>query len=206
MYQPKKYQKKDHNYIFNFIQSHPFATFVINGNRLLATHIPVLTEGDAENFRLFGHIANHNQQFQYLKDGTEALVIFQGPHAYVSSSWYKQKDISTWDYSAVHVNVRLKLQSTSELEENLKSLVKHFEKDQDNPLYYNEIPDGIVNDHLPQITGFWCEPFKVDAIAKLHQGFDKEDISRVTSHLEKQQGCQASALSKDIKKEHNAGN
>lgn len=206
MYQPKKYQKKDRNYIFNFIQKHPFATFIINGNRLLATHIPVLTKGDFNKFRLYGHIANHNEQFNYLCDGLEALLIFQGPHAYVSSSWYREKNISTWDYSAVHVNVRLKLQSPEELEESLQNLVAHFEKEQQDPLYYKNIPDGIINDHLPQITGFWCEPEKIEAIAKLHQGFEKEDITRITNKLEEQQNCLAKALSFDLKKEHNEGN
>ena len=90
MYQPKKYKKKDPQYIFDFIQAHPFATFILNGSRILATHIPVLPEGNAKEFRLYSHIANHNEQFSCLKDGAEALLIFQGAHGYISSSWYKE--------------------------------------------------------------------------------------------------------------------
>ena len=85
------------------------------GQEILATHIPVLIKGTPGDFTLYGHIAQANEQYEFLKDGLEALVIFQGPHAYVSSSWYKEKNISTWDYSAVHVNVKLKLQSREEL-------------------------------------------------------------------------------------------
>ncbi|HET8753147.1 MAG TPA: FMN-binding negative transcriptional regulator, partial [Salinimicrobium sp.] len=87
MYQPKKYKKEDPQYIFDFIKNHPFASFVLNGKHLLATHIPVLAEGNPENFTLFSHIANHNEQFPHLKDGAEGLIIFQGADAYVSSSW-----------------------------------------------------------------------------------------------------------------------
>jgi len=202
MYQPRKYRKDDPKFIFKFIQDHPFATFIINGNRLLATHIPVLTKGTAKDFMLFSHIANHNEQFKYLENGTEALLIFQGPHAYISSSWYQEKDISTWDYSAVHINVKLKIQSREELENSLQELVATFEKSQEEPLYYKDIPQKMLDDHLPLITGFWCEVQEIQAIAKLHQGYDKKDIESVTSHLEKQQNNLNSALSENIKKEH----
>jgi len=201
MYQPKKYLKDKPKYIFEFIRTHPFATFILNGNRILATHIPVLTEGNAEKFCLYSHIANHNEQIPYLKDGTEALLIFQGAHGYISSSWYREKDISTWDYSAVHVNVKLKIQTREELEKSLQKLVAHFETPQTKPLFYKDIPKQMLEDHLPQITGFWCEPFKVEAVAKLHQGAHKEDINSVTKNLEGLDDPLASELSRNIKTE-----
>jgi transcriptional regulator len=200
MYQPTKYKKDDADFIFRFIQHHPFATFILNGDRLLATHIPVLTKGSAQDFRLFSHIANHNEQFEFLKDGTEALLIFQGADGYVSSSWYKEKDISTWDYSAVHLNVKLKKQSREELEESLRELVARFENPQKKPLYYQDIPKKMRENHLPLITGFWCEVEKIQGITKLHQGYDKEDIDSITTHLDNQPETQE--LSNNIKKEH----
>lgn len=202
MYQPKKYTKDDPEFIFKFIKQHPFATFIINGDRLLATHIPVLTKGTARDFVLYSHIANHNEQINYLKNGVKALLVFQGPHAYISSSWYKEKDISTWDYSAVHVNIKLKIQTREELEESLKELVATFERPQEDPLYYKDIPKPMLKEHLPLITGFWCEVEEIQGIAKLHQGYDKEDIASVTAHLEKQDNSLSSELSKNIKKEH----
>lgn len=202
MYQPKKYKKKDPNYIFDFIEAHPFATFVLLGERLLATHIPVLITGTPGNFTLYAHIANHNEQFSYLKDGLEALLIFHGAHSYVSSSWYKEKDISTWDYSAVHVNVKLRIQTSEELESSLEDLVAKFEKKQNHPLYFREYPRDMVEEHLPLITGFWCDPFKVEAVAKHHQGFDKDNIESVTLHLEQTDDPLAKQLSRDIKEEN----
>ncbi len=202
MYQPRKYKKKDPDYIFDFIQEHPFATFVLYGERLLATHIPVLLKGSAEKFTLYSHIANHNEQFDHLQDGVEALIIFQGAHDYVSSSWYKDKDISTWDYSAVHVNVQLRLQSQDELADSLRNLVHRFEKGQKDPLYFDDLPRELIDDHLPRITGFWCEPFKIEAIAKLHQGMDEDDVRSVIKHLEVGPSPLSCPLSKNIQKEH----
>ncbi|HET8887171.1 MAG TPA: FMN-binding negative transcriptional regulator [Salinimicrobium sp.] len=200
MYQPKKYKKENQEYIFEFIKNHPFATFVINGNRLLATHIPVLPKGISTDFILFGHISKHNEQFQYLKNGAEALLVFQGANAYVSSSWYNEKDISTWDYSAVHVNVKIKVQSEEELKDSLEKLVFHFEKNQEKPLYLKNIPKKIVDLNFPNIIGFWCEPFKIEAIAKLHQGFEREDVESVVAHLEADKN--SVEISENIKKEH----
>ncbi|WP_424492404.1 FMN-binding negative transcriptional regulator [Salinimicrobium sp. GXAS 041] len=200
MYQPKKYRKEDPAYIFEFIKQNPFATFVMQGKQLLATHIPILVQGKPEDFTLYGHIANHNEQYESLKDGEEALLIFKGADGYVSSSWYQEKDISTWDYSAVHVNVRLKLQSRNELENSLEKLIAHFEEGQEKPLYYHELPKQMVEDHLPHITGFWCEPIRIQAVAKLHQTYGKQDVHSVVEHL-KTRG-ETSALAKDIEEEN----
>ena len=113
MFRQKKYLKQDPQYIFDFIQNHPFATFILNGEELLATHIPVLLKGTPEKFLLYGHIAEANEQYKFLKDGLEALLIFHGATRHMFPlPGIKNIDISTWDYSAVHVNVKLKLQTT----------------------------------------------------------------------------------------------
>ncbi|WP_034918634.1 FMN-binding negative transcriptional regulator [Gillisia sp. CAL575] len=205
MYQPKKYKKQDPEYLFDFINEHPFASFVLKGERLMATHIPVLIEGNFQNYKLYAHIANHNEQLEFLKDEVEALMIFQGAHGYVSSSWYQDKDISTWDYSAVHVNVKLKLQTNEELQTSLLNLVHRFEKNQANPLYYNDIPKQMLEDHLPLITGFWAEPIKIEGVAKLHQSYNKKDVESVITHLNEGDAL-SKELSKNIREENNGSN
>lgn len=207
MYQKKRYVKRDLVTIFDFINKHPFGTFILKGERLLGTHIPVLTEGRPDQFRLFGHISDHfNQQKKYLKNGTEALLIFQGPQAYISSSWYEKKSISTWDYSTIHVNATITVQSEEELRESLKKLVDHFEKKQEKPLYYDEIPEKMIDAQFPHITGFWAEPFHVEAVAKLHQGYKKEDVESTITHLEEQDDPVAEQLAESIRKEHDLNN
>ncbi|TBW29936.1 FMN-binding negative transcriptional regulator [Gramella sp. KN1008] len=202
MYRPPKYRKDEKEFIFSFIENNPFASFILNGKRLLATHIPVLAEGNAENFRLYSHIANHNEQKEFLKDGAEALLIFHGPHAYVSSSWYKEKDISTWDYTAVHVNARIRMQTSEELEASLERMVERFENKQESPLYYKDIPERMLKEHLPLITGFWLEPFKTEGIAKLHQAYAKHDVEAVTRQLDASDSYRERELSAAIKKEN----
>lgn len=199
MYQPKKYLKQDQAYIFKFIQQHPFATLVIQGTDLLATHIPVLVKGTSTSFQLYSHIANHNEMHSFLKNNTKVLLIFQGAHGYISSSLYQEKDISTWDYSAVHISANIQLQSLSELKTSLAQLVNHFENKQEQPLTYNNLPTQMVEDHLPLITGFWLKPYQIKAIAKHHQGAKITDVKNVMKHLAKEGNHQ---LAEDLKKEH----
>lgn len=205
MYQPNKYKKQDPDYLFKFLEQHPFASFILKGKQFLATHVPVLLEGNPQNFRLYSHIANHNEMLKYLVNDTEALLIFQGAHGYISSSWYEEKDISTWDYSAVHVNVKLKLQTREELESSLDNLVHKFGNDQDKPLYYKDIPKRMLQDHLPLITGFWAEPVKIEGVAKLHQSYKKRDVESVIRHLD-EGDAMSKELANKIREENNGDN
>jgi len=183
MFCPRTYQKKETDYHYQFIQDHPFATMVIQGEGLVATHIPVLTKGTKNAFHLVGHIAKSNPQASHLKDGMEALFIFQGPHAYVSSSWYDYNDISTWDYSAVHVRASLQLQTAVQLETSLQKLVYRFEKEQDNPTFYHDLPPSLLQEHLPFIVGFTAQPIAIEGIAKYHQDVSADTRERICNKL-----------------------
>ena len=189
MYQPYKYKNNDPSFIYNFIQQHPFATVVLQGNHLLATHIPVLVEGTPENYRLYAHIANHNPMREFLVDNQEMLLIFKGPDAYISSTWYSIPEVPTWDYTAVHINAKLQLQSDAELQTALEKLIDYFEKDLENPLSSKAVPQQIWDDNFKGITGFWLEPFRAVGIEKLHQGFKKEDVKNIVEQLKSDSGC-----------------
>lgn len=206
MFQTDKYKKKDKDFIYQFMLKYPFATLITCEKELKATHIPILRKNDAEVLCLYGHIANHNEQLKDIISEGKALLIFKGPDSYISSSWYTKKDISTWDYSALNINCRIKIQTQEELIKCLKKLVYHFEKDKANPVFYQDLPENLIDDHLSKITGFWLYPEKIQGIAKLHQGFKKEDIYNITEELEKQGDSQAYEVSRQLKKIHGTDN
>lgn len=189
MYQPAPYQLSDRQNQITFIKKHPFATLVIQGVNLLATHIPVLVESRvAENngLRLFGHIANHNNMLPFLDDRKEVLTVFQGVQGYISSSWYEHEDISTWNYQAVHVNGIIKRQTEAELRLCLSQLVNRFESEQPSPLLYEHLSEKIINEHIHRITGFWIEPLQVSGINKMSQTLSQSDFDSTLAHLKKQ--------------------
>jgi transcriptional regulator len=68
-----------------------------------ATHLPFQVEGRGSSGYLLGHLARANPQWRHFAAGTEALVIFQGDHAYISPSWYSSHpNVPTWNYMVVH--------------------------------------------------------------------------------------------------------
>ena len=207
MYKPKKYLVENKEKLKEFIDEHPFALFVTEKEGLCATHIPVLSQPiENDDFILFSHIAKHNEQLAHLSDGAEALIVFQGAHGYVSSSWYDHPNISTWDYSAVHVNAKIRLQDQAQLRASLDMLVHRFEKDQENPVYMDDLPDDIIDSHLPRIVGFYLEPTKIQGIAKLHQGYSQENIQSIISHLKERKADMDRILIGNLKNEHKSNN
>ena len=85
------------------MQQHSFATLVSSlDGTLVATHIPIVTQMTGESITLYSHVARANPQWQAF-DEAESLVIFSGPHAYISPTLYeKRQSVPTWNYVAVH--------------------------------------------------------------------------------------------------------
>ena len=90
------------------IMTNGFATLTsLHQGSLTATHLPLLLSEDKTE--LIGHFATANSQWVDL-EGQEILVIFQGPHCYISPSWYEtQETVPTWNYVTVHVKGRVQL-------------------------------------------------------------------------------------------------
>jgi transcriptional regulator len=105
MYVPKTFAIDDVPLLHDFMQQFNFATLVTQrGGELIASHLPFVLDRTVEPYgTLRAHLAIRNPQLADLKSGAEALVIFQGPHTYVSPTWYvKPENVPTWNYTAVH--------------------------------------------------------------------------------------------------------
>jgi len=108
MYRPPAFREDRLEVLHAAIRAHPLATLVTAGPAgLEANHIPFLIEDGGSFGVLRGHLARANGQLEALRAGAEALVIFQGPQAYVSPAWYAAKAesgkvVPTWNYVAVH--------------------------------------------------------------------------------------------------------
>ena len=103
MYIPGYTRHDDEADLLALIKEYPFATLVTaSGGRPFATHLPVMAETTGNDLVLLSHMARANPQWQYFT-GDDALVIFQGPHALVSSALYESRpNVPTWNYAVVH--------------------------------------------------------------------------------------------------------
>jgi transcriptional regulator len=108
MYLPRQFQEQDPERLLAFMRRHSFATLVtVEDGVPFATHLPFLVEpGSARpGGRLLAHMARANPQWRAFSQDRDVLVIFQGPHTYVSPSWYvTEPNVPTWNYAVVHQN------------------------------------------------------------------------------------------------------
>src|SRR5262245_59726970 len=127
MYIPTAFRAKDRAALYDLIERHGFGTLVtiVDGSPF-ATHLPLVL--DRTRDVLLGHVARANPHWHTMNGPSEALVIFQGPHAYVSPSWYTTAPaVPTWNYAAVHVYGVPRLLDEAGLIDLLGRLVDQYE-------------------------------------------------------------------------------
>src|ERR1700690_2865826 len=106
MYIPKSFEVTDSSTLHEFIETYSFGTLVtIAGEQPIATRIPlILDRTSGRHGTLLGHVARANPQWRPFDGDRQCLVMFDGPHAYVSPTWYATSPaVPTWNYATVHV-------------------------------------------------------------------------------------------------------
>lgn len=165
------------------IRAISFGTLLTHANGgFVATHLPF--EVDAQptpNGTLLGHISRANPQWREVGAGIPALAIFQGPHAYVSPSWYpgKREDprqVPTWDYVAVHAHGTLRtFDDPDRLYELLSRLTMRNEGARAEPWKITDAPADYLREQMRFIVGLELRIEKLEGRYKLSQNRDAAD-------------------------------
>ncbi|MGW2089147.1 FMN-binding negative transcriptional regulator [Streptomyces sp. NPDC001880] len=140
MFVPAQYRQPDVSWMVDLIRENPLALCVTNGGPEAgpwATHLPVIQDprmtddwaDDLSGGMLLGHMNRKNPHWTALEAGQPVLLVFAGPHAYVSPTVYQKSPAApTWDFTSVHVHgVVEKIESTEDTLEVVKSTVRAFE-------------------------------------------------------------------------------
>jgi transcriptional regulator len=199
MYTPKHYKNEDLKQIREFIKSNSFGILVnqVNG-RPWATHIPIELDTNEEgNDILVSHIAKANPQWKSFNEQQEVLCIFNGPHTYISSSWYKDEEVPTWNYIAVHVYGRITLLSEKEVLASMHKLVDKYERDSKDPISLHNMSDTTMA-QIRGVVGFIIDITDIQATYKLSQGRE-QDHPKIISEL-KERNPQAADIAKKMGK------
>jgi transcriptional regulator len=198
MYTPKNFQNTNAGEITEFIRKNGFGILVSsNENKILASHIPLHLSVDA--MKLTGHISKGNPQWKSFSNH-DVLAIFNGPHAYISSSWYNHENVPTWNYIAAHVYGKTKIIEGDALVESLKNLVDNYEKGSDKPVTIESISPDYLKKNIAGIVGFEITINKIEATYKLSQNRDDESYHNIVYELEKrgdENASQVAALMKN---------
>ena len=185
MYSPAYNRLEDRRELLEFMRANSFAVLVTGtGGTLHASHLPVLVREAGEKLVLDMHMAKNNPQWQEFFDD-EVMVVFSGPHAYVSPRWYEEQErVPTWNYAAVHAYGVPKLIEDRKLKHrNQRRLVELLDPqwlpkfDALSEAYVSKMLDGIVN--------FEIEVTRIDTRWKLSQNRSRREMELIAAALEK---------------------
>jgi len=185
MYSPSYNRLEDRAELLTFMQANSFAVLVTGtGGTLHASHLPVMVHEQGKDVVLDMHMAKANAQWKEFFDD-EVLVVFSGPHAYVSPRWYvDQERVPTWNYAAVHAYGMPKVIADPKLKyENQRRLVAALDPkwlpqfDALRKEYVDRMLDGIVN--------FQIGVTRLETRWKLSQNRSRREQELIAAQLEK---------------------
>ena len=157
MYSPTYNRVEDRAELVAFMRANGFAVLVTGtGGALHASHLPVRILETNKKIILDMHMAKNNPQWKEFFDD-EVMVVFAGPHAYVSPRWYEEKErVPTWNYAAVHAyGIPVLVSEKSKKYASQRRLVADMDPqwlpqfDALRQEYVDMMLDGIVNFEIP---------------------------------------------------------
>ena len=191
MYTPTSYREERLEVLHGLMASHPLGALVrMAQDGLCADHLPfeiAPPTPDAPFGTLRAHVARANPLWR--SDGVETMVIFQGPHAYITPAWYAEKELSgeevpTFDYAVVHAHGTLRVIDDRDwLLAFLERLTTRHEADQPQPWQVGDAPPAYIDKLLKAIVGIEIPLARLEGKWKMEQKNSLQDQARVASEL-----------------------
>jgi transcriptional regulator len=178
MYIPAAFKVSDRIEIDSFIQENSFGQLISNvEGKFFCSHIPFLINEEKDS--IICHLAKSNPQWKDIEN-QEVLVIFQGPHDYISPSWYRNPGVPTWNYQAVHIYGKCELITENEkLSQIVNQLTEKHESSQ-TEAWKPEYKESMLN----AIIGIEVSINDIQCKYKLSQNRSEKDQKQVVKALE----------------------
>jgi transcriptional regulator len=188
MYSLPYFKEKDYDLVKQFMKDNPFV--VLSGcdadQHPVATHVPLLIEDNGESLILKGHFMRQTDHHRAFLQNPNVLAIFNGPHTYVSASWYSEpRQASTWNYLTVHAKGILEFLDEQGLSSVLQKTTAHFENNRESPSLFEKLPQEYVQRLMKSIIAFEIEVKSIDNVFKLSQNRDEKSFHNIIEHLQK---------------------
>lgn len=176
MYTPEKFKLTEPSELMDAIDRWNFGLLVTTSEGNIETSLlPFML--DRENNRLLAHTAKANPHWQVLESATDCLVSFQGPHCYISPSWYVTPNlVPTWNYVTIEVRGSATLIEDREISVDvIRQLVEAHEKHQPEPWAMSRVSPLMLDTMFTQIVTFEIAISAINGKAKLSQNRPKAD-------------------------------
>ena len=161
MYIPKHFEEPRTEVLHELMRAQPLATLItLSADGLEANHIPLQIAATPQPLgTLRGHVARANPLLDGLRNDVEALVVFHGPDAYISPSWYTSKKesgkvVPTWNYAVAHAYGYVRIVDDRDwLRTQIDSLTTEHEAQQQEPWAIDDAPSDYIEKMLGAIVG-----------------------------------------------------
>ncbi len=204
MYIPKYFKVTNFDEIREFVQMNSFGTLITTKKgKPIATHLPLQLMKEEDAYYITGHMAYGNPQWRTFETCEDVLVTFQGPHAYISSSWYEQENVPTWNYQAVHVYGTAHILDEEELKQDLTRLLQKYEKHRENPVLWDKLSPSLLEKELKGIVGFKIKVVEIQAAYKLSQNRNEKDYVNIIEQLQNEKNPDSRQLAELMQKRLN---
>ena len=201
MYKLPYFQEKDPSKVIAFMKQNSFAIISSNGEPYtISTQIPLIVEEENGKILLKGHLMKNTDHHKaFLKNGN-VLVLFSGPHCYVSASWYDDtQSASTWNYMTVHAKGLLTFTDDAGTLAAIKAITNQYEAI-DSPASFQHIPKSYIDKLINAIIGFTIEVESIDHVFKLSQNKTTEEQVSIIKKLSAQEDFNAKAIANEMQK------
>lgn len=206
MYTPNHFKEDDHHKLQQYIRDYSLGLLVVaDEGGIEANHLPFHLNPEEGSFGyLQCHLARSNPVWQRLRDGARVLVVFQGPNAYVSPSWYPTKAetgrvVPTWNYLAVHVEGTVRvIEDPSWLKRHLHQLTDQHEAGMAVPWSVDDAPADFTARLLDAIVGVEIRIETLTGKLKASQNQPERNRIGVKAGLEAGEGPDAKAMAQFI--------
>ncbi len=193
MYTPKHFEVSDHDSLFQLMQNYPLGTLItIEEDGINANHIPfeiIRPNAEAPFGMLRGHVARANPVWENLNVLHEALIVFQGPQAYITPTWYEEKQLSgkvvpTYNFAVVHAYGRLQIKDDAQwLHQHLEHLTDQQERQQTTAWKVDDAPNDYVQKLMSAIVGIEIPLTRVSGKWKTSQNRSQQDRINIAAGL-----------------------
>jgi transcriptional regulator len=173
LYIPKPQLVEDRRFLHDFMEEFAFVELVTVSPTLRITHIPVWLDRDAGPYgTIHGHISRQNPQKETFDSKQTGVIVFRGPHGYISPTWYATTGnvVPTWNFAVVHATGKLRpVDGKKELNDLLAKLITKFESYEGTGYDFAKVDDKYKYGLEGGIIGFEMEVELLEGKFKLGQ-------------------------------------
>ena len=186
LYIPRAHLVEDRKFLHDFMEEYSFVDLVTSSPTLRITHIPVILDRTSGAYgKILGHVSRQNPQSQTFDGRHIGVIVFRGPHGYISPTWYAKTDVvPTWNFAVVHATGRPSaITDKIDLHDLLARLIDKFERYQGSGYDFSKLPDSYVYPMMGGIIGFEMQIESLEGKFKLGQERSDVDKQGVLEHL-----------------------